>query len=509
MLASGTVDPGWPASGRALSPRAGQQYGPQIVSDGAGGAVVAWEDNRAIWTDVYAQHVLASGAVDPAWPAAGRALCTADGTQQGVRTVSDDAGGAIVTWSDRRGADADIYVQHVRLGGIVAPGWPSNGLALCTATNDQINPAIVADGAGGAIVVWQDARNPGTCDPFWGECGDIYAQHVTANGVVDVAWPVNGRALSTATSEQIYPQLVSDGSAGAIAVWQDKRNGADDIFAQRVRAEGNVDAAWPFDGRAVCAATGPQWAPSIVQDGAHGAVIVWEDYRGNPVHAYAQRISSGGAPQWTLNGVALCGAAGPQVNPRPLPDGSGGAVVAWEDHRAVPGIPDLYIGHVLSTGAVDPAWPVDGCAVSTADGEQKHATLVAAHAGAVIVAWTDRRSDFGDVYAQYVLANGQLGVGPAAVPAESPLALSLDTVRPNPAREGVLTVGFALAGAAPASLELIDVNGRRLESREVGVLGPGRHTLRLGQDRRLAPGLYLIRLRQGRVSRVTRAVVTR
>src|SRR2546427_165834 len=78
-----------------------QQQGPVITTDGAEGAIIAWEDSRSYpITHIYAQRVLASGVVDPAWPQDGRALCLAFGGsppagQSGQKIVSDGAGGAI------------------------------------------------------------------------------------------------------------------------------------------------------------------------------------------------------------------------------------------------------------------------------------------------------------------------------------------------------------------------------------------------------------------------------
>ncbi len=94
-----------------------------------------------------------------------------------------------------------------------------------------------------------------------------------------------------------------------------------------------------------------------------------------------------------------------------------------------------------------------------------------------------------------------------SVPGEAALAFALDPVRPNPTRGGALTVHFTLASAAAASLELFDVAGRRIAAREVGSLGAGRHTLDLGEGQHLAPGLYLVCLRQGTNTRVTRVAV--
>jgi len=58
-----------------------------------------------------------------------------------------------------------------------------------------------------------------------------------------------------------------------------------------------------------------------------------------------------------------------------------------------------------------------------------------------------------------------------------------------------------------ASLELLDIAGRRVASRDVGSLGRGRHQVTLEGSARLAPGVYLVRLVQAQSSRTMRAVV--
>jgi choice-of-anchor C domain-containing protein len=98
-------------------------------------------------------------------------------------------------------------------------------------------------------------------------------------------------------------------------------------------------------------------------------------------------------------------------------------------------------------------------------------------------------------------------VGTASVAPEPFHALWLDTVRPNPTRGAAVVVSFTLPSPAPASLELCDVTGRRIATYELGSLGAGRHTQDISEARRLSPGLYLVRLRQGASTRVTRVVV--
>src|SRR5216117_3092139 len=93
----------------------------------------------------------------PSDPSVNVPLCTAAADQRFPTIVSDGAGGAIVTWTDQRDTIAtgsDIYAQRVNAAGV--PQWAANGVALCTAANDQVAPTIASDGAGGAIATWTD-----------------------------------------------------------------------------------------------------------------------------------------------------------------------------------------------------------------------------------------------------------------------------------------------------------------------------------------------------------------
>ena len=96
------------------------------------------------------------------------------------------------------------------------------------------------------------------------------------------------------------------------------------------------------------------------------------------------------------------------------------------------------------------------------------------------------------------------GVGPGM---GSPV-LSLEGVWPNPSRAR-LRVMFVLADSRSATLELLDVSGRRLAFQEVGSLGPGRHALDLGAGATFPPGVYKVRLTQGERRQVTTAIVRR
>jgi hypothetical protein len=112
------------------------------------------------------------------------------------------------------------------------------------------------------------------------------------------------------------------------------------------------------------------------------------------------------------------------------------------------------------------------------------------------------------------LVDGVLGVsGPFSIDglvgvADGPAQLALRGVTPNPAQHE-LRVNFGLHNSQPATLALFDVGGRQLESRRVEGMGPGWHTVTLGERGHLSAGLYLIRLTQEGRSLTTRAAVVR
>src|SRR5262245_19174603 len=90
-----------PGVNTPISTAAENQRSPVIASDGAGGAIIAWEDNRALTgTDIFAQHMSALG--ESLWTPNGIGVAAFNGSQTNPLIVPDNAGGAIVVWVDDR-----------------------------------------------------------------------------------------------------------------------------------------------------------------------------------------------------------------------------------------------------------------------------------------------------------------------------------------------------------------------------------------------------------------------
>jgi uncharacterized delta-60 repeat protein len=288
----------WAANGIAIASTSGYQGSLKIASDGSGGAVIIWEDQRAATVEIYTQKVNGAGAMQ--WAANGVLV---NSTPQGslYPQLISDAGGAIICWVDRRNAGTawDIYAQKLNANGALQ--WAANGLPICLATGNQTLPQLTTDGAGGAIITWDESQSASIPNP------NIYAQKVNTSGAV--VWAANGVGVCLAASAQHSPQLVSDGINGAIITWQDPRtSNIQDIYAQRINSNGS--SLWTNDGVAVSTATFTQYSPIIINTG-NGIIISWTDYRndlsGSRNDIYAQRLNING----TLGSIANSGMLDP------------------------------------------------------------------------------------------------------------------------------------------------------------------------------------------------------
>ena len=124
---------------------------PAIVTDGSGGAVVAWAAGN---TGIFAQRVTSAG--DRLWSPSNTGVQVSTTGNQCTMTP-DGAGGATVAWQDNRtGTNFNIYAQ--RVDGTGATQWMLNGVPVSFVQNDQLAPTIVSDGGTGAILTWYDGR---------------------------------------------------------------------------------------------------------------------------------------------------------------------------------------------------------------------------------------------------------------------------------------------------------------------------------------------------------------
>lgn len=368
------------------------QNPPVSISDGGGGSIIAWSDYRSGNLDIYAQKLDAAGNI--VWAGDGVPICKQTGDQINPRLLPDGAGGAFVVWDDARTSPTDLNIFAQRVNSLGVNLWATGGVQVCGAANNQRLGAVSPNGLGGVLVAWVDERAGAAS-------ADIYAQRLTAAGAPQ--WAANGVAVCAATGIQRDPAVVTDTQGGAIVTWRDERTEVD-IFAQRVNELGV--AQWAANGIAISAATGTQDSPVMIPDGSGGAVIAWTDSRGADQDVFAQRVTSAGAVVWAANGVSVISAAANQRAPRLCTDGAGGAIVVWEDTQLI-GDVNVYAQRLGAAAGAQLWLPGTGVAVCLAPTNQLAPAIAADPVGGAVVAWSDDRNGTGtDVYAQHLQPGG-------------------------------------------------------------------------------------------------------
>ena len=195
------------AEGSAMRPwelSLGYGYEPVLCRDAQGNLIV-FHDARLV------NHVVVRpDTVFADWPGNGIEIAPGlDRVTDAPGIVSDGQDGAFLVWQDSRTGYEQTYAQHLTGSGAVAAGWPSTGLALCTYRTSagliryspsgrppQPYSSVASDGAGGFYVAWSDQR---------ADAGDIYTQHVLADGTLAPGWPLNGLAVAAAAGVQRSP----------------------------------------------------------------------------------------------------------------------------------------------------------------------------------------------------------------------------------------------------------------------------------------------------------------
>jgi hypothetical protein len=109
-------------------------------------------------------------------------------------------------------------------------------------------------------------------------------------------------------------------------------------------------AGWPAGGMRLSLSDSAAYTPVLAPDGAGGVIVAWFDHRDVDIHAYATRRAPDGSvpPGWVPGGVVLAGDTG--GDPAIAPDARGGAYVGWKYFG------DVAIQHITTAGVVGGEW---------------------------------------------------------------------------------------------------------------------------------------------------------
>lgn len=199
--------------------------------------------------------------------------------------------------------------------------------------------AMLADGNGGVIIAFTDARGEAldTRDRGFFYPPDLYIQRFDETG--RPLWGAEDVPLRVDAEQLLDLAMATDGAGGAVVVWGESTEA---IYAQRVDASGQK--LWGTDGIPVTETGKWVYKPCLAKDGAGGAFIVWlEEGSKSDYLLHGQYLNAQGQPLWQENGIPLVpvSCSGKVVVGS---DGRGGLVVVWNKPTPEGGMSqrDLY-----------------------------------------------------------------------------------------------------------------------------------------------------------------------
>jgi len=444
---------GWPDGGVALTGPSSMVTYPALVRSGKG-AAVAWLEARSGKGWLRLAALDKNGRLLAHWPADGISLQACEcSTGDATLLASDGRGSLLLAWTEMRDRLSDLEVTQVSELAGTARTWTLVSRAVPPdATQLDSHPELVADGIGGAIMVWADER---ALERRTGrDLTDVFAQRITASA--QEAWTPAARghhAIAAGPGYQRSPHVVGDGQGGAFFTWNEQ--GPFVTASGRIQhldSRGGAAPGWPAGGKAL----GLEVA-SLIPDLEGGAFAIWIDSSG----AYVQRFDSRSSQGQSVSAPISLGSTPGRSNVRIASDGDGGAFMAWEERgdAPAPGSGDIKvrIQHLsLESGVVSPI-----AELPTRDAPT--------------------------------------------------IAFAVHPIAPNPAH-GACRIAFDLPASGPVAIDVFDVAGRRVArvaDKPLFEAGPQSVSWDLGdrRGRRVPAGLYLVRVVAGRNQAVVRVVV--
>jgi hypothetical protein len=398
----------WGAAGLPICTANYVQAYPSIISDGAGGAIIAWYDERftGFTPDLYVQRRLSNGSLAPGFEDNGNTVSLARQSHGWPQLVPDGSGGAVMVYAESvLNGNRGLFSKHILPGGGIVPATdagntitPDDNSSFHIDINSQ-SWLIAPDGSGGAWVTWK--QGIGDADP---SIANIYLSRVLSDATVAGDFPVSGTLIRAGISKLGNDTcVIADGQGGAVVSWTEQYPGGFNLYAKRVTSTGTTATGWADTGTTVCSRQTVFGRPEMVADGTGGVYITWADGENFNEYPRISHLTASGqvAAGWAAEGNL----PGPGTimryasRPRIVSDGANGAIVSWIDVRDGVNL-ELYAQRLNSNGSRGAGWPVEGQVLNNThtirlgedDGYYETFTLVASPVHSAIATWRDYRN---------------------------------------------------------------------------------------------------------------------
>ena len=457
------------------------QSRPEVAIDNGGNFIIAWDDDRNGFSNIYAQRYSANGGT------IGSNFRVDDADYSSTYypdIATDSSGGFIIAWTDLRNGNSDIFAQRYSADGFAIG---SNFLVNDDGGNsNQEVPAIAIDETGGFVICWEDFRN----GRF-----DVYAQKYSSDGTtVGNNFLVNSNGSENSADR---PAIAINDSGAFIIVWE----GSQAIYAQRFSYDGTAieDNILVTDG-----GYGEGYRPAIAIDGEGSIVMCWNDFRNGDSDIYAQRYSSEGSIIGNNFMINDDDSNSAQINPAISVNEEGNFVICWIDDQY---LTTQITGRAYRTNGT----PVDSSfTVNIFNITMAHYEPTCALAGDRLISSWQAKTVPGLRYD--VFANIYSNMFDYAVPVEDIYIVTEHVLHqnyPNPFNPST-TIQYDLPEHSEVSLIIYDITGRTVQTLVSRSQASGSYEIvwngRNRDGEEVAGGMYFARLRASEYSSVVKMV---
>ena len=273
-------------------------------------------------------------------------------------------------------------------------------------------PDVTIDNSGGAIVTYQTRKAGGMR-----ECR---VQKIGPKG--NLLWGERGTLIDSGYVKGCgwFLRIVEDGSGGAVIAWRTYLSNPDlkspsgeqvQPVTHVIKVDSRGKVLWHKEVNVVDS------AERMISDGAGGAIIACDDYRSHCLHL--QKIDAAGDFSWGEDGVSIYREEYTNNSLQLAGDGSGGAIVIWQESSPKPGVEinqpetttSIFAQRINSEGRL--LWGKEGVLLyATKEVNEALAEVVSDGSGGAIVVWWQEsqtlEEPLHDICAQRVDADGNV-----------------------------------------------------------------------------------------------------
>jgi len=206
-------------------------YQPEILPDGAGGAVLLWHRYLGGVYNSAVQRLDADG--NELWPHQGLVVSTLGGMYHisPTFTVDEASGDTYVFWDERNTNQSQWGIAGQRFDAAGSRLWGASGRSFLPTSPLYLYHLRALPATGGALLFWID-------EP--GGYGNARVRGFRADNAGNWLWGTEPLGVATLLSGKARLPVASAPDGTALLVWEDDRGGTVDVYGQNVRPDGTL-----------------------------------------------------------------------------------------------------------------------------------------------------------------------------------------------------------------------------------------------------------------------------